>query len=692
MNDKITAKHLERSAYVYIRQSTLYQVRHNLESSRRQYGLEERARELGFKSVIVIDEDLGISGAGSQERPGFVRLLAAVCKGDAGAVFALEASRLARNNRDWHHLIDLCMITETVVVDAEGVYDPRHLNDRLLLGLKGTMSEFELGILRQRAQEAYRQKVLRGEVLTKVPVGYVRSAKNGIEMTPDREIQEAVRGVFRNFERLGTLRQVLLWHHNEKVSLPLLHIRDGVQTVVWQLPNYQHLLRMLKNPTYAGAFAYGRTGTRSQAVDGRSRKTGGHRLAMDQWQVLLKDHHAAYISWNQYLQNQQTLTANRTKMHPVSSGAPRKGSALLAGLLRCARCGHKLHVGYRGRSGRAPRYYCLTGNREQGKPSCLCFGGIKADQAVSELVIEACQPIAIAASLEALNASHTKHDQKQRALELALERAQYEVDRTRRQYDNVDPTNRLVAAELEARWNAALVQFSDAEARLKAEQQARLLPDESQRNRLLALGSDLHALWNDPAAPVELKKRIIRTVLNEIIVDVNHESEHIEMRVHWAGGLHTILRIHKNKSGRNGSATGKDVVELVREMAMRWSDAYIAGMLNRLGYSTGPGNSWNETRVKNLRQHNKIPVFTKGCEQPWLTMEEAAEQLSVGVAVIRTMIKQRLLPARQVAKGAPWMIDRGDLQNVAVQKYSREAQSGKAAPRGDDNQTLMPYI
>lgn len=382
------------------------------------------------------------------------------------------------------------------------------------------------------------------------------------EMTPDREIQEAVKGVFRNFERLGTLRQVLLWHHNEKVSLPLLHICDGQQTVVWQLPNYQHLLRMLKNPTYAGAFAYGRTGTRSQAVDGRSRKTGGHRLAMDQWQVLLKDHHAAYISWNQYLQNQQTLTANRTQMHPVSSGAAREGSALLAGLLRCARCGHKLHVGYRGRNGRAPRYYCLTGNKEQGKPSCLCFGGIKADQAVSELVIEACQPLAVEASLEALNASHTKHDQKQRALEMALERARYEVGRTRRQYDNVDPTNRLVAAELEARWNAALVQFSEAEARLKAEQQARLLPDESQRNRLLALGSDLHALW----------------------------------------------------------------------------------------------------------------------------------ELGVGVGVIRTMIKQRLLPARQIVKGSPWMIDHGDLQNVAVQKYSREARSGKATPRGDDSQTLMPYI
>jgi len=297
MNDKISAKQLERAAFVYIRQSTLQQVRHNLESNRRQYELQNRAEELGFRNVVLIDDDLGISGSGTRERPGFGRLLAAVCNGDVGAVFALEASRLARNNRDWHHLIDLCVLTETLVVDADGIYDPRILNDRLLLGLKGTMSEFELGILRQRAQEAYRQKVFRGEVMTRAAVGYVRSGASGIDMTPDLEVQEAIRGVFDHFERVGSLRQVLLWHHQEKVPFPFLRLRDGTYTVAWQLPNYQSLLRLLKNPTYAGAFAYGRTQSRSQVVDGRSRKSGGHRVSMDQWQVLIKEHHAAYISW-----------------------------------------------------------------------------------------------------------------------------------------------------------------------------------------------------------------------------------------------------------------------------------------------------------------------------------------------------------------------------------------------------------
>ena len=284
MNDKISAKHLERAAYVYIRQSSLQQVRHNQESNRRQYALQDRASELGFRNVVLIDEDLGISGAGHHDRPGFSRLLTAVCDGRVGAVFAIEASRLARNNRDWHHLIDLCVLTQTLVVDAEGIYDPRLLNDRLLLGLKGTMSEFELGILRQRAQEAYRQKVLRGEVLTKVPIGFIRHQhSNRIEMTPDREVQEAIRGVFSHFERFGTLRQVLLWYHQENITLPHLHVSEGEgeQRTVWSLPTYQQLLRMLKNPTYAGAFAYGRTQCRSVVVEGRSRKSGGHKVEMD---------------------------------------------------------------------------------------------------------------------------------------------------------------------------------------------------------------------------------------------------------------------------------------------------------------------------------------------------------------------------------------------------------------------------
>jgi DNA invertase Pin-like site-specific DNA recombinase len=692
MNDKISAKQLERAAYVYIRQSSLQQVRHNLESGRRQYALQDRARELGFEEVVVIDDDLGISGAGHHERPGFGRLLTAVCDGRVGAVLAMEASRLARNNRDWHHLIDLCVLTQTLVVDAEGIYDPRLLNDRLLLGLKGTMSEFELGILRQRAQEAYRQKVLRGEVLTKVPIGFIRSHSNRIEMTPDREVQEAIRGVFRDFERFGTLRQVLLWYHQENITIPLASVGEGTQRTVWRLPNYQHLLRMLKNPTYAGAFAYGRTECRSVVVEGRSRKSVGHRVAMENWQLLIKDHHLGYISWEQYLENQRILTSNRTKSHAVSCGAAKKGSALLTGLLRCARCGHKLHVAYRSREGQAPRYYCMTGNKEQGKPSCLCFAGFKVEQAVVEMVLEACQPMAIEASLQVLSAEGIEQDQKKRRLELALERVRYEAEHARRQYDAVDPCNRLVAAELEARWNATLIQVAEAEARLQAEQQSHTSLSEEERNRLFELGSNLNAVWNDASAPIELKKRIIRTLINEIVVDVNHSSATVEMQIHWAGGVHTELKVRKNRAGHNANTTDRDVVELVRELALVQPDSNIASTLNRLGYHCGSGKTWNETRVKHLRNYNKIPVFVRGGDRSWVTMEEAADILKTGVTVIRTMIRKQFLPARQVAKHAPWTIRREDLQRPEIHNYVKAARPGKPAQYRNDSQSLIPNL
>ncbi len=688
MNDKITEAHCERSAYIYIRQSTLQQVQQNVESKKRQYALRERAAGLGFNSVVVVDDDLGISGSGTQQRPGFSRLLAAVCDGKVGAVFALEASRLARNNRDWHHLIDLCVLTRTLVVDADGIYDPRQLNDRLLLGMKGTMSEFELGLLRQRAQEAYRQKAFRGDVMTRVPVGFVRKGDNGIEMTPDRQVQQAIRDLFLRLRKSSSLRQVLLWHHQEKILFPVSCIRDGCDSLEWRLPNYQQLLRMVKNPTYAGAFAWGRSGSRSNVVDGRSRKTVGHRLEMDQWQVLLKDHHPGYIKWDDYQSNLDQLVSNRTKSHQSSTGAARSGSALLAGLFRCARCGHKLHVAYRGRDGRAPRYWCMTGNREQGAPSCLAFAGLRVEKAIVDVVLEACQPLGVEASLQVLEASHDERDQKRKALELALEKDKYEAGRARRQYDAADPQNRLVAAELESRWNVALLRVGELESRLDAECRVDHSLTEYQRQRLTTLGADLQTLWSEATTPMDLKKRVLRTVINEVVVDVNHDSGHIEMKVHWAGGVHTPLRVRKNQPGKNGNATDANVIELVSELAKGWGDGYIASMLNRSGLLTGKGNSWNETRVKNLRRENDIPVFSKSQPRTWKTMSEAAALLNVSNCVIMTMIRNKILAARQAAKCAPWMIEDPDLELPAVRNYAKQARTGKSAPCDNNTQLL----
>jgi DNA invertase Pin-like site-specific DNA recombinase len=691
MSDKIRHTHLERTAYVYVRQSTLHQVRNHLESQRRQYDLQNRARELGFRQVELIDEDLGISGTGSRERPGFGRLLAAVCNSQAGAVLALEASRLARNNRDWHHLIDLCVLTDTLVIDADGVYDPRLLNDRLLLGLKGTMSEFELGLLRQRAQEAFRQKVARGEVLFDVPIGFVRTETNGVEMAVDRQVQEAIRGIFERFHRLGSVRQVLLWYRQEKVPVCTFQRQaTGERTVVWKPPVYNRLLAVLTNPIYAGAFAYGRKRTRSQMVDGRARKTAGHPVPIQEWSVLIRDHHPAYITWEQFMRNQKQLADNTTRYHGSAGGAAKGGTALLAGLLRCARCGRKLHVCYGGNGRAVARYQCRGGNANHGLPMCLSFGGWRVEQAVTSVVLDALQPLGVEAAMKAWEESRQDQDVKTKNLTLALEKARYEADRVRRQYDAVDPANRLVAAELESRWNAALAEVEEAQKKVEGSRSTQPPLGEIERERLLRLGSDLRETWHHPTASVALKKRILRTVIEEIVVDVDEPNTEIAFRIHWVGGVHSPLRIRKNHTGGHRRTAGGDVVDLVRELVQVCSDKTIASILNRLGHRTGAGNTWTETRVSTLRRERNIAGHQRVAGDSWLTLADAANELEVSAGVIRRLLERKLLPAKQVVRHAPWIIRREDLQLPGVKNYIDAVHAGKQGPRLDSNQSTFP--
>jgi hypothetical protein len=403
---------------------------------------------------------------------------------------------------------------------------------------------------------------------------------------------------------------------------------------------------------------------------------------------LLKDHHPGYIIWEDYLKNLRMLVANRTKSHQTGSGAARRGGALLAGLLRCGRCGQKLHVGYRSKGGSAVRYMCQAGTHERGKAGCVSFGGLRVEHAIVAAVLEACAPLGVEASVRAVEQGLEERSQKRRALELALEKSKYEANRSRRQYDAADPDNRLVAAELESRWNTSLAQVAELESRLLEHGVEDPVPDRSQRERLLELGDDLHALWNEKATPVELKKQVLRTVINEVVVDVDHEGGHIEMKIHWAGGVHTPLRVRKNRAGRNGSATDESIVELVRELATGWSDGYIASMLNRAGLFTGKGNGWNETRVRNLRRQNNIPVLSKSRPRAWNTMSEVSKQLGVSNCVVRTMIRNQILPARQAAKWAPWMIESADLELPAVRSYARKARTGKSTPCDTSTQLL----
>lgn len=675
MTEKIRAEHLERSAYVYVRQSTLQQVRHHLEGQRRQYALADRARALGFTEVVVIDDDLGISGAGTHERQGFSRLLTAVCAGEVGAVFALEASRLARNNRDWHPLIDLCAMTETVLVDDDGVYNPRLINDRLLLGLKGTMSEFELSLFRQRARAAFEQKIQRGCALWELPVGFVRTERDAVEKSPDRQVQHAIAMVFCKFAELGSARQTLLYFRDEHIVLPEVVRGTAGEQILWRLPSQSRIHQMLRNPCYAGALVYGRTGSRPALGAERARRATRTKRPLEQWKVLLHDHHEGYISWEQYLHHQRMLEANVARAAGQSSGAARSGGALLSGVLRCGRCGRKFFVMYGGIGGRVPRYGCHGGRTERGSAACQSLGSLRLDRVVAELVLEAIEPAAIDAATRAAEQALNQDREKQQALALALEKARYEARRTQRQFDAVDPDNRLVAGELEARWNIALKRVSEIEARVNAvgEQAAPL--SAGQQERLRELAGELRLVWQHRAAGPELKKRILRTVIEEIVVDRSEEPPQHVLHVHWKGGVHSTLHVKKNGSGQHGRVADENAVELIAELSKVYSDETIAQVLNRLGYRTGQGNTWRVHHVHQLRYWRGLPNHHRTGQ--WLSLEHTARELRVSNTVIKRLIREAILPARQVVRYAPWVIERSSLELPEVQASINAVHSGR---------------
>src|SRR6201990_1165240 len=450
---KITAEHLQRNAYVYIRQSTPDQLVHNLESQRRQYALADRAKQLGWTTAEIIDDDLGRSGGGIA-RPGFERLLAAICAGRVGAVFAIEASRLARNGRDWHTLIEFCGLVGTILVDEDGIYDPRHPNDRLLLGMKGTMSELELSLFRQRSHEALKQKARRGALFLGVAAGYVKIGRDRIEKDPDQRVQDALRLVFAKFAELQSVRQVHMWLRDEGIGLPVAcHKAAEGRSIAWRLPLYNTVHNILTNPVYAGAYAFGRTMSKVSVEDGRKRVKRGLRRPQSEWEVLLRDQHEGYITWSEFERNQRVIANNATGKGPAVTGAVRRGELLLAGLLRCGHCGRKLYVGYGGKAG---RYYCQGALVNHGTERCISFGGLRVDHAVGSEVLRVLKPLGINAAAKALEAQTSETSAAQRQLDLALQQARFSAAHARRQYDAVDPDNRLVAGELERRWNEAL--------------------------------------------------------------------------------------------------------------------------------------------------------------------------------------------------------------------------------------------
>jgi excisionase family DNA binding protein len=662
---KIQKGHLDRAAYVYIRQSTQIQVEQNLESQRRQYGLAERAKELGWQDIRVIDEDLGRSGSGRVERQGFETLLSEVCQGKAGAVFAIEASRLARNGHDWHKLLEFCQIVDTLIIDHDGVYDPKHPNDRLILGLKGTMSEVELSMFRQRSQEAIRQMAGRGEYFTRIAEGYVLGEGNRLEKDPDEQVQRAIGLIFEKFRELGSARQVQLWFRQEEIQLPK---RIGKAAIGFAPATPWLVTRILKDPVYAGAYAFGRTSRQVVLDKGRKRVLKRRHACPEDWDVLLQGHHEAFISWAEYLNNQETLMHNRNQLGETVRGAARAGKGLLAGLIRCGHCGKKMRVHYGGRSNRSATavYYQCTASpgQPEGKQICSLCGGFQLEQAIADAVLASLAPVRMEALAQAADQLTDARERKRRQLELELERAHFEAGRCQRQYDAAEPENRLVARTLEGRWNEALEHAATLENALSQLDPSPSALSQQEVDDLHKLAWDLPALWRQEAAPFDLKKRIVRAVIKEIIVYV--EATSLRVLVHWQGGQHTELNLRKRKTGEHRWKTAESTLTLIEQLARVMSDRSIAAQLNRMGIKTAKGHGWTRGRVGNFRTDNAIANYAPGERQARgeFTIEEVANQLGVSYSTVQRMIKRRQLPACQVCPGAPWIIRAEDMDGL----------------------------
>jgi len=517
----LTAAHRERAAYVYVRQSSETQVRNNVERQRLQYELERHARDLGFRDVTVIDDDLGLSGDGVF-RPGFEALLEAVCKGEVGLVLSIEASRLSRNGREWHTLLDFCAIVGCLVGDRDRLYDPALIDDRMYLGLRAQFTEMELALFRQRSLESRIALAERGELRMHLPAGFERVGGVGIEMTADQRQRDAIHLVFRKFSELGSIRQVFLWFRRENVEVP---VRTPGQGLVWKVPvSSTPISQILTNPVHAGAYVYGRRRQDTVIENGRKRVRQGI-LQNDprDWKILLRDHHEGYITWEQYCRNQELISENVTKVR----GAVRNGPELLAGLLRCGHCDRRIQVRD---NGKAIRYRCLGSIRE--RQTCIMFGAVAVDAAVGAAVIEALQPLGIEAALAAMAAQDTRDDAEVRLAESALAEARYLADRAEAQFNAVEPENHNVFHNLVRKWEQCLARVQACESRLQALEAARqteeLTPEE--REAWLALGDDLERAWNHDRATPELRKRLLRAVLVEITATIRRQD----------GRLHTV--------------------------------------------------------------------------------------------------------------------------------------------------------
>ena len=658
MNDDIiSAHHRSRMAYVYIRQSSKHQVVNHLESQRRQRQLVERPLILGWHQdqVVTVDEDLGHSADRSQVRDGFTEMVSETAMGKVGIIFVIEISRLCRGNSDWYHLLDICAVTRTLIAEVDGLYDPRSYNDRLLLGLKGTMSETELHLMKQRLVESMRSKAARGEFRYRLPAGYIWDESGRMVKEPDAQIQSTIKLIFERFAELGSVHAAQKSFLSDGILVPTLD-RQGSKKA-WRLPAESYFYRMLSNPLYAGAYVWGRTQVVEELDETHRPIKRNRKRDKEKWPVLIKDHHEGYISWEMYERNQRQIASNRKSMN--APGAPREGTSLLQGLILCGQCGRRMNVRYvKKESGL--RYECDHRHAGSGRTKCQSIGAIRLEREVERLVLEALDPLGVDAMLEAERVHEESRKSECEHFRHRVERARYGVDLARRQYDAVDPTNRLVAGELERRFEEALTNLKKIEEDTNKRIEALEKPlSESERDRLKRYARHLPSLWHAPTTRSQDKKRIVRCLIENVVIHPNEETSTIQANIHWRGGKVTPVEVKWRRRKDPPRVTDEKIVGLVRELAKSFSDSQIARVLIRKGFKSLTGKPFTRYLVANLRHRHNIekgPAPPKLGQDDVYTAEQAGKLLGVDHATVIRWVEAGLLQGSQVTFGAPWHI------------------------------------
>lgn len=685
---KIRPSHLERLAFVYVRQSSPHQVRNNLESQRLQYGFVDQALALGWsrERIVVVDEDQGQTASLPQLRAGFGDIVAAVARREGGIVMSFELSRLSRNDLDWHQLVYLCRWTDTLIADEHGLYDPSTITDRLMLGIRGQVNELERDNIVHRMVEARWNKARRGEFFTIPPAGYERDDSGQLQLSPDEAVQGAVHRVFDQFDRLGTGRQVWLWWRDEGLPFPVRNSTPRSHPIVWLPVSSRHIYAMLCHPIYAGAFVFGRRETRRELDPETRTIVVRHGLRRDAdrlrgaWPVLIQDHHPAYISFDKYLENQRRMRDNSmmaAATHEGHQGPAREGRALLQGLLRCGHCGRRMYVNYGGeKAARTLQYRCAYSRALLGT-ECQLVGGRRIEATVVEAFLQVTEMAGPEAAALAGEKLREEIAAAERSWRLQLEKAEYEAQRAERQYMAVEPENRTVARELERRWNEHLEQVEAVRAQAARGAVGRQPLTEEELARARELGRDLDAAWNAETTTVRDRKRLLRAVIDEVQLRTD-EKRHL-VRIVWKGGAVTdreLPRLGPAEAARS-RATAEDVVELVRRLAREFDDAQIARILNRQGRRSGRGLTFARSSVSSLRHKNDIPVCPhkkpRDEREGPFTADEAARELGVSMDTVHRWLRQGVLAGEQTAPAAPWRI-------LLTEEVRRRLKAGDAPP------------